>query len=158
MRSKNWLFWFLLTAFVFTGCAPPIGYITGGNGTASDELLVVPYRIIYYVNNLFRRRSDVAVFVSYNGLVRSIPVDNVTISVIEAPSNPDAPLIEIPSDEDYVLEYSGRKIIVIQYNGLEVRYSIEVQDPLGIGSDNPDDGNVQMGGGGITWEYPGRNR
>jgi len=158
VQSKNWLFWSLLTALVFTGCAPPVGYITGGNGTASDELLAVPYRIVYDVNNLFRRQTDVAVFVSYKGLVRSIPIDTVTISVIEAPSNPDAPLNEIPPDEDYALEYSGRKIIVIEYNELEVRYSIQVQDPLGIGGENPDDGNLQMGSGGIIWSYPGRNR
>jgi hypothetical protein len=156
VRSINWLFWFLLTALVFTGCAPPIGYITGGNGAAGDELLVVPYRIVYDLYSLFRRRNDVAVFVSYNGLVRSISVDNVTISIIENPSKPDT-LIEISNDEDYMLEHSGRKIIVIHYNGLEVRYSIEVQNPLGL-EENTDEGNVGMGSGGITWEYPGRNR
>jgi len=157
VQSRNWLFWSLLTAFVFTGCAPPVGYITGGKATASDELLAVPYRIVYDVGSLFRRRTDVGVFVSYKGLVRSIPVNDVKISVIEAPSNPDAPLYEVPNDEDYVLEYSGRKIIVIEYNGLEVSYSIEVQDPLGIGGENPDDGNIGMGnGGGINWVYPGK--
>jgi hypothetical protein len=147
------LFWFLLTAFVFTGCAPPIGYITGGTGSASDELLAVPYRIVYDVNNLFRRRTDVAVFISYKGLVRSISVDNVKISVIENPSNPDSPLIEIPKDEDYPLERSGRKVIVIEYNNLEASYSIEVQDPLGIGGDNNNDGNIGMGNCGVIWVY-----
>jgi len=154
VRSKNWLFWSLLTVFVFTGCAPPVGYITGGAGSASDELLAVPYRIVYDVNNVFWRHSDVAVFVSYKGLVRSIPIDDVKISVIENPSYKASPLIEIPPDEGYQLEYAGRKIIVIEYNGLEARYSIEVQDPLGIGGENPDDGNVQMGSGGINWVYP----
>lgn len=157
MRSIYWLFGSLLTVFVFTGCAPPIGYIADGTDSASDELLAVPYRVVYDINNLFQRRSDVAVFVSYRGVLRSIPINNVKISIIEKPSNPDT-LIEIPNDEDYVLERYGRKIIVIEYNGLEARYSIEVQDPYGLGGDNPNEGNLQMGNGGIIWEYPGRKQ
>jgi len=157
VRSINWLFWSLLTVFVFTGCAPPIGYIAGGtSSTASDELLAVPYRIVYNVYNYFLPRSDVAVFISYKGLVRSIPVKNVKISVIENPSNPNAPLNEFPPDEGYELKQTGRKIIVIQYNGLEARYSIEVMDPLGIGGENNNDGNIGMGNGGIIWVYPGK--
>ena len=158
MRSRNWLFWSLLTAFVFTGCAPPIGYIAGGtSSTASDELLVVPYRIVYNVYNYFVPHSDIAVFVSYKGLVRSIPVKNVKTGIIETPSNPNAPLNEFPTDEGYELKHTGRKIIVIEYNGLQVRYSIEVMDPLGLGGEDNEDGNVEMGNGGIIWVYPGKN-
>lgn len=151
VRFINWLFWSLLTVFVFTGCAPPIGYIAGGTSTAGDELLAVPYRVVYEINSLWRRRSDVAVFTSSRGLVRAIPVRDVKISVIENPSSPDD-LIEIPNDEDYPLEKPGRKIIVVEYNGLEARYSIEVQDPLGLGGEG-NEGNVQMGNGGIIWVY-----
>jgi len=144
-----------MAVFVFTGCAPPVGYV---GGTADEQLLAVPYRIVYNVNNLFQRHSDLSVFTSSKGALRPIPIENITISVIENPAYPDI-IIQIPDDEDYSLEYSGRKIIVLSYNGLEARYSIEVQDPLGIGgSGSGEGGNVEIGGGGggIIWVYPGK--
>jgi len=149
------LFWPLVAAFIFTSCAPPLGYINDG-GTAGEELLAVPYRIVYNVNNLFQRRSDVAVYTSSRGTVRSIPVKDVRISVIENPSSPNA-LTRIPDGADYPLENAGRKIIVLAYKGLEARYSIEVQDPLGIGGGGSGGGGggIELGGGqgGIKWEY-----
>ena len=152
VRFIHRLFWPLLTVFILS-CAPPVGYLN--DGAAGEELLAVPYRIVYDVNNLFQRRSDVAVYTSLRGAVRSIPVRDVKISVIENPSFPNDPLIEVSADEDYPLTNKGRKVIVLSYKGLEARYSIEVQDPLGVGGDGSGGGNVGVGGGqgGIIWVY-----
>jgi hypothetical protein len=151
VQSIKRLFWVLLAVFVFIGCAPPIGYISGGNGTGNEELWALAYRVVYDLNNLFRRNSDVAVFTSYRGALQPISIKDVKISVIEDPSSPDI-LIEVPVDEDYPLDKPGRKIIVLEYKGLEARYSIEVQDPLGL-TDPNGEGNIGMGNGGIIWVY-----
>jgi len=150
VRVINWLFLSLLAVSVFTGCAPPIGYIAGGD-SAGDKLLAVPYRMVYNVNDIFRRDSDVEVFASSGGVLQPIPVKDVKISVIEDPQEGEP--VEVPSDEDYQLEYAGRKIIVIDYKGSEARYSIEVQDPKGVGGEYINPGSIQMGNGWIIWVY-----
>jgi hypothetical protein len=118
--------------------------------------LALPYRIVYDINSLFRRNRDVSIFTSYRGALQPISTKDkdVKISVIENPSAPDT-LIEVPVDEDYPLEKRGRKVIVIEYKGLEASYSIEVQDPLGL-TDPNGEGNIQIGNGGIIWVYPGK--
>jgi hypothetical protein len=119
-----------ITVFTTAGCADPIGNI-GGSGSA-DSLLTVPNRVSYELNELFLRNSDLQVFISSQGVVQPIPIDQVEIGIAEDPDYPDE-LEFIPLDENYALNNQGRKLIIVEYNDLSARYSIEVRDPYGLG-------------------------
>jgi hypothetical protein len=132
---------------VCASCARPLGSLYDDTVSDHDELYAVPYRVVYDINALFLRRSDVVVFTSNKeGALRSVPITDVTINIAVNPDQPDD-LVFIPPDEDYQLQSSGRKIIAISYDGLSVRYSIEVKNPLG--AEEGDDG----GGSGLTVEW-----
>jgi len=157
VRSVKWLFFSLLLAVsFFTGCTPPIGYIGGGGN--GEKLVAVPYRMVYNINKKFQR-DDVAVFISSGGELQPVPDEkDIKFSIIEDPDfeERDKKTWEVP-DDGYVLQYSGRKTIVINYKDLNASYSIEVQDPDGVGGEYTDPDSIHMGNGGIKWEYPGRN-
>jgi len=145
---------FLLIACIavcaFSGCSP-IGSIGGSSDTA-DLFWTDPKRYIYEVNDLFMRNSDLQVFTSYRGVLESIPLEKVKISIAE---NPDLrnDLKDVPADENYPLDTAGRKLVVAEYEGMSADYSIEVKDPFGLGGGN---GSGGEGGSGIEieWEVP----
>lgn len=138
----------IITTAVFfaAGCAGPIGSI-GGAGSA-DALWTVPNRVSYELNELFLRNADLQVFLSYQGIVQPIPVEQVEIGIAEDPEMPDE-LEFIPLDENYILNNKGRKIVVVKYGELSARYSIEVQDPYGLGGSGGGGGS----GAGIIIEW-----
>jgi len=151
VRSIKWLFIFLAVS-VFIGCALPIGFI-GENGAGTDgKLVAVPYRIVYRINNDFKR-DDVGVFISSGGELHSISDENnLKISVIQTPEYTDVKK-EVP-DDGYKLQYRGRYDIVIEYKNLDpALYSIEVQDPDNVGGEPDIPGTIHMGNGGIIWVY-----
>ena len=157
--SRNIIFIFLL-ACTLAACSPPIGNI-GGRGSGpvgdGDYMWAIPYRDAYNVNDLFIRTSDLAVMMSARGLVHSVPVANVAISVIENPNSNgigDTNTngngnggVTVPPDENYAFKWGGRFVIVVKYNDLQARYSVMVDDPYGIGQPG---GNGGSGGGGIV--------
>ncbi|MDR2730291.1 MAG: hypothetical protein LBB81_05270 [Treponema sp.] len=143
----KYLYLFLMiTITVLTACADPIGNI-GGSGSA-DSLLTVPNRVSYELNELFLRNNDLQVFISYQGVVRPVPVDLVEIGIAEDPDYPDE-LEFIPLDDNYALNSQGRKLVVVEYNNLSARYSIEVRDPYGLGGSGGGSGS----GTGIIIEW-----
>jgi hypothetical protein len=140
-------FTILIAALVCAACAPPVGSVYE-NTQAHDQLLVVPYRVVYDMNHLFKRQNDLAVFTSSDqGELKPVPLDKVQISIAEDPDKADAQTIIAP-DEDYQLEKAGRKIITIKYGTLApVNYSIEVQDPYNMGNNGNGNGNGSGNGG-----------
>ena len=132
------------------GCAPPIGYI-GSDTESGDFLIVVPARIVYFRNELFRRQEDLAVFTSIRGNVQPVAIDQVEISIIEDPDFlPDE---QNPINATYLLAYTGRKVVVVNYakEGMSNRYSIDVRDPFGGGDNGNGNGGDDSGGIGFVW-------
>jgi hypothetical protein len=144
-------------ATVMCAACIPIGSVYE-NTQANDQLWVVPYRVVYDWNDLFKRQSDLAVFTSSNqGELKPVPLGKVKISIVEDPNNADPLTI----DEEYQLENTGRKIITITYDTLApVNYSIEVQDPYnmgngnGNGNGNGDEGDENGRGVNVFWDPP----
>ncbi|MCL1921506.1 MAG: hypothetical protein FWG50_10620 [Kiritimatiellaeota bacterium] len=123
-----------------------------------DELLAVPQRMVYDMGDIFYRETDLSVFASYSGNLQPIPINDVTIKIIEDIHSPED---SIPvNGGGYWLAVPGRKIISVSYGSLAAEYSIEVKDPFGIGGGNGSGGNsgtsLGNGGSGIIWDYPGR--
>jgi len=104
----------------------------------------------YIINEPFNRQEDLSVFAAFHGMVETIPTDQVEISIIE-PEAPEKP-VPIPRDfpdEFYIFRKPGRNIVVVSYNGMSARYSVEVNDPYNLSGDDDDDGN-----GGIIIIWP----
>jgi hypothetical protein len=148
----------LIAALMCAACAPPVGSVYKDAQARSNKLWVVPYRVVYDLNHLFNRQSDLAVFTSSSqGELKPVPLDKVKISIAEDPDNADAQTFITP-DEFYQLEKVGRKIVTIKYGALApVDYSIEVQDPYNMGNGNGNgDGENEDGRTGIIidWARP----
>ena len=148
MNGLHRFFILLTVTFTAAGCAAPIGTI-GGSGTNADTLWAVPNRQIYGLNEPFLRRADLQVFASYGGVVEQISVDAVTISVTEDPYGEPDVSVPVPAWEQgqYLFIHPGRNIINITYGNDSTHYSIEVQDPSGVGGNNNGNGG---GGTGVT--------
>ena len=144
MRGLMRLLQLLLLITVFAGCTAPVGFI--GGSTALDDLWAIPNRVVYQVNNAFRRGQDVSVFLSHQGRVTPLPIEDVTIQIDKDPFS-DPEVLDLIDNGEYPLTTAGRKIIVVTYKGLEARYSIEVISPYGNGNGN---GNGNGGGSGIN--------
>ena len=142
---------FTLLFLSFTGCAPPVGQLSD----SALELLVVPQRMVYNPGDLFQRDSDLSVFTSSNGILTPVNIATVDISIKEDPTRPDSASLV---NGKYQLIYTGRKIIVLSYQGLTAEYSIEVRN---LNGGNGGGGNVIIGDGsgsslgnnGIKWVY-----
>ena len=124
----------IAAVFAATGCAPPVGYIGGASTAGADSLWAVPYRVMYDINDVFVRSEDLLVFGSRNGIVFSIPVEEVDIGIIDNPDSSDEVDEWFPKNGDrYLFRVKGRKVIVVRYGGMSTQYSIEVRDPYEIG-------------------------
>ena len=131
-----------------SGCTPPNGSID----SAGDQLLAVPYRVAYEVNDLFLRYEDLSVFASLRGALMSIPVDQVSIAIAEDPYLPDV-LTPVALDEDYLFFSGGRKLVIVTYKKLSARYSVEVRDPYSVG-ENGNGSSSNSGIGVVWWDDP----
>ena len=151
---------FILTfaACAAVGCAPPTGSIYNkgsdkkhDSASERDAFWTVPNRMHYIINDPFDRQEDLSVFAVFKGIVEAIPTDQVEISIIEDPERPTEP-VPIPRafpDEFYIFRKPGRNIVVVSYNEMSARYSVEVNDPYNLSGDPDDDGN-----GGIIIIWP----
>ena len=149
----NGLYRFFITLFitlVIAGCAPPIGSL--GNPGANDALWAVPNRQIYDINDIFLRDADLQIFASIKGRIKLISNNLVSISVVEDPMAVPPVSVPVPNAGDgyFIFTRPGRNIIEISYNGLHTHYSVEVQDPHGLGGNG---GNGYGNGTGIIIEW-----
>jgi len=117
----------LIAACTAAGCFSPIGSIDGSG--ASDLFWVVPNRLTYNLNEQFLRNKDLLVYASYNGVAKSVSVDDVKIGIADNPNLPNI-LVYIPLKGGYLLNSKGIKIVVVEYEKMSTRYSIEVLDTL----------------------------
>jgi len=119
------------------GCAEPIGTIKGGTGTGKvDDFWTIPRRQYYVHGDDFVRKSDLWAFSSYRGLVESVPVDKLTISLVTNPRAAPAQWEKVDiKNGEYTLVGSvvktGQKLIVVTYDNKTAEYSIEVRNPDG---------------------------
>jgi len=145
-----------IVSFAFAACAPIGSAFTGS--TTYDDFWTVPRRQTYNLSEYFNRSSDLWVFASSMGAVESIPVNNVEISLITNPGAAVPNVINMlgqsSSGNTYMLIASvgtGRKLVVVTYGGSRAEYSIEVEDPYGLGDPNGN-GNGNGSGIGIFWK------
>ena len=143
-----------ITAFSILSACAPIGFMD--HDTVYDEMWIVPKRQTYNVGDDFRQTDDLLVFASYQGMVETIDIRRVSISLYPRPngtSNGNG-VIHI-TNGSYVLSPtvvgSGRKLIVVNFKNMIADYSIQVNDPFGLAPDPDDDGNIG-GGIGIIWK------
>ena len=130
MRGLNRFFIITIIALIIAACSSPIGSI-GRSVSGREGLWVVPARTQYEVRNHFQRENDLQIFLSVGSSVLHIPVEDVEISVIENPD--DGRQFDIDEDGTYQFLDRGRKIIVVDYNGMNpAQYSVMVNDPNSI--------------------------
>ena len=140
----------LLLIFLFiTGCAPPVGHLSGGSAVF-DELLAIPQRMVYDLGDEFKRETDLSVFVSYSGNLQPVPIDIVNIKIIEDVDSPEDTII---INGIYPMRAPGRKIVFVSYDSLSAKYSIEVIDPYGIGNGDSNGKGDTTFGPKIPWVY-----
>jgi len=151
MRSGTSLLLISILACTVVACAPPIGNITGASSSSGyDSMWVVPHRVNYNLHDDFMR-NDLSVFASRRGSVHLIPIEQVTLSLIEDPEYPpfeQFPILHTEFELTYghKLTTKGRKEIVVDFSGLSTRYSITVWDPYEIGGE----GGQSSDGSGIV--------
>ena len=157
-------FFILLTgvlALSASGCTPlaPVGAIGGdeANGGALsgdlDELLVVPHRSLYSISDVLVRGSDFSAFAHYvNNSLTRIPPGAVDIGIIE---NLNAPgeITLFPAGDNPCFMSSGMKGVVVFYNNISARYTVQVVDPYDIGIQPGSGGIGGDGGSGINIEW-----
>jgi len=136
--SNNFKFLILLiAAFAVVGCSSPVGSI-GGYG-AGTVLVTVPNRVNYDVGDPFQYEEDLEVFTSSFGVVQNVPIENCDIMFINDPNDPDAELEPLPNNMSFGSK--GRRIIRVEYIGLNSSYSIDVWDPQDLGGNTPNSGD-----------------
>jgi len=150
----------LVTAvvLVMAACSPPIGSFSGGGGgelNGGDALWAVPNRFIYSLegdgsNGVFRRGSDLQLFVSDSGAVYVVNTLS-TVVVMNIFESPGDPLSKKPVNGLYYFSSPGRKEIEITYNNMTTKYSVQVE---GVDISGGDNGNGGGGGTIIEWIQP----
>jgi hypothetical protein len=146
-RLSRFFIIILAVSVSIAACSPPVGNISSKGGL--EDMWAVPKRVVYEHNSEFRR-TDLTVLGMYRGAVETIPIEQVTIEIIENPEFAPDVLTPFPLEEEsyfWIGDY-GRKIIVIKYHDREAYYSVEVLEP-GIPIEPPGGG----GGSGIGWEW-----
>jgi len=124
-----------------TACKSPIGAISGGEKGSSpldgDSLIASPKRTAYDITDWFIRDNDLNVFIAFKGVLHTIPLKDVNISVIENPSTPDVVnYVSQDPDTPYMFKGKGKKKILVEYNELVDEYYVEVTNPYDIGGGN----------------------
>jgi len=156
MKRLSTVFVVLAVSCMVIGCRSPIGSIGGKNGPTDvvdgDALIASPKRTSYDIPEKFLREHDLNVFIAYRGVLHTIPLEQVDISVIENLSGDPADYIKFPvlPGEPYPFESKGQKMILVEYNNLSDEYYIEVTDPLDMGGNG--DGNDAPGIE-VIWAY-----
>jgi hypothetical protein len=116
------IFLILIVAYAVAGCSP-FGSI--GVSDTVDLFWAVPNRLTYNSGERFIPNSELQVFASNQGVVKSISLSLVEIGIAENPYIPND-LEKIQFDKAYVLHNTGRKLIVLKYAGTSAIYSILV--------------------------------
>ncbi|MDR1858434.1 MAG: hypothetical protein LBQ69_03085 [Treponema sp.] len=144
---RRYLLRFLVViAVTFTagGCVSPIGSI---GDFKYDAFWVVPKRMTYMLSDGFRPQDDLSAFASFQGAVDSVPINQVSVSISEAPGTPSAIWTTVHSDGlfSFYGGTSGEKGIRVVYTTHTAEYSIMV-----LGSS---DGNGNGNGNGNGYGY-----
>jgi hypothetical protein len=102
----------------------------------------------------FIRNSDLQAFISYHGIVESVPANSLEISLVKNPdaSVPDAPIpiLNVEWTLTNITVGTGRKLIIVKYGDKTDEYSIEVRNADGSLTDP--NGDSEGSGIGITWK------
>ena len=134
--SNLYRFLILIFACTIAACGLPAGTI---GGSAIDELLAVPHRVVYDVNDLFIRSEDLTVFALSRGNLQLVPIQLVEIEIIDNPDWPSGNTHIVPPDEFFPFTEAGRKLVIIRYGALSETYSVEVRS--GGGGNGGNGGN-----------------
>jgi hypothetical protein len=130
----------------------------GLEGTGSTELLPVPRRVTYNLNDLFYPRTDILVYkCKKDGTMVQVPIGTLdNVGIIAAPNEDPDEADDVDTWIDpmgnYLFQRAGRHDVVVSYNNntMTGRYSVWVEDPLGL-DPNPPGGGGDGGGIGIVW-------
>jgi hypothetical protein len=134
MKRLSRFFIVLAVSVSIASCSPPVGTISSKGGL--DDMWAVPKRVVYDIKDPFQR-TDLSVLGMYRGAVEEIPTKKVDIYFLENPSDLDKEIPFSKEDDYYFWDGIGRKIIIIKYpsKGKEYRYSVEVENSIGIPPD-----------------------
>jgi hypothetical protein len=166
--GKEKRLWFLafLAPVLLAGCVIPGSGLDGAGGAVSgQDLMVVPRRTNYGIfSDPFYPRADLQVYrYRKDGSMVAVPVQELdSVGIIDSPEG-DPDVADAVSDwlqpvsGSYTFQAVGRFDVVVVCGGVTAgRYSVWVQDPLGIGSGGDGGGGGGGGGGsgggiGIEW-------
>jgi len=118
----------LIAAYTASGCSP-----VGSIGGSDTDLFCVPNRLTYNVGQYLMPNTDLQVYISSQGVTKSVSLSLVEISIAEIPYLPND-LIKVPLNTGYKLESAGKKMIVVKYSGLDTSYFIDVSASTGSGT------------------------
>jgi hypothetical protein len=132
----------------------------GLDGTGDVKLLPVPRRVTYNVfSDPFYPRTDIVVYkCKRDGTMVQVPVETLDrVGIITEPSDDPDGADDVnkwlePLTGSYTFQRAGRHDVVLSYNDSTAmgRYSVWVEDPLGLTPDTPGSGG-EGGGIGIEW-------
>jgi len=149
------IFLMLLVLLAVANCAPPVGALRDSAGSGGDTLWQVPKRTMYdttFANGRFIPSADLLVFVSYNGMVSTVPITQVTVELCKNPNAADPVFESIPNPPPgaangyYHFQTNGRYLARVVYDGMYSEpYSIQVGSlGNGGGSSWGDDEGIQL--------------
>lgn len=140
----------IAVSFAVASCYP-LGYT---HDAGFDDFWTIPQRQYYTLGDDFVRTSDLRAFASSRGMIEAIPASDVEIALVK---NPDA---EAPGDPIPIVNGryrlissvvgTGRKLVIVTYEGKTAEYSIEVRNTDGS-IDPGDQGSGEGSGIGIIW-------
>jgi len=133
----------ILCLAAFAACSP-LGSVFDSGGSASDEMWVVPRRHEYRAGESFVPENDLYVYIYNMGMVESVPVSKVRISIITNPNSATQNSVPVPTSgiQLTIVIGTGRKLVKVEYsNFAPATYSIEIRDPLGGSGDGTGEGS-----------------
>jgi hypothetical protein len=157
MNKALWFFIIIAVSFAVASCVSPLGQthdVEGSGAGDLDNFWTVTRRQYYTMGDDFVRDSDLWAFASSQGIVQSIPINKVEISLINNPNdavtNEPIPIVNGRYRLISSIVGTGRKLIIVTYSGKTAEYSIEVRNPDGT-TDPSGPGSDAGSGIGIIW-------
>jgi hypothetical protein len=123
----------------------------GPGGGSGDDLLLIPNRSLYNVNEVFYRNKDLTILMyESDGTMTLIPAGDVDISVLKN-TGPEPEVVEVLSrDKNHLFKEQGQFGIEVVYTeNMRRVYNVQVIDPNDIG--NGYGGGDGGTGVGIDW-------
>jgi hypothetical protein len=157
MNKMMWgLYTILITLMLAGACTPtvPAGALFVYDAGRGDDLLLIPNRSLYNVNEVFQRNKDLTILLYENdGTMTLIPAGDVDINILPN-INQSEEVTHLPPDTNYLFRRKGQYGVEVVYTETMRRmYSVQVIDPNDIGNGYGGGGGGDDGGTGIGVDW-----